>query len=141
MALIEAALRTPKEPLQIPYPRNFNGEKSGRETDAEFHISCEPRYLTREELEIAEQFCQKLPYSQAVVKTGAVMIGDDVLLDKDHDYLDEIEKAQSLPSTRYLDGTSERSVPERVLIIREWGYFGNGSKVLDSKSAEKAEKK
>jgi hypothetical protein len=136
MPLIEAALRHPKEPLQIPYPRNYQGEKSGRESDAEFHISCEPRYLTPGEIEVAETFVKKLPYTQVLDRTGAVIIGDDSLLEKDHDYLDDIEKAQGLSNTRYVSGTSERAVAERVLIIRERGYFGNGSKILDSKKAE-----
>lgn len=136
MPLIEAALRHPKEPLQISYPRNFMGQKSGREADAEFHVSCEPRFLTPDEIEVAQTFIEKLPYTQALDKTGAVLIGDDSLLEKDHDYLDDIEKAQSLSNTRFVSGTSERTVAERVLIIRERGYFGNGSKILDSKRAE-----
>lgn len=136
MALLEVNLRHPKEPLQISYPRDFMGQKSGREADAEFHISCEPRFLTPEEIEVAEAFIKKLPYTQALDRTGAVLVGDDSLLEKDHDYLDDIEKAQSLPNTRFVSGTSERATAERVFIIRERGYFGNGSKILDSKRAE-----
>lgn len=130
--LIEAHLTKAKEPLQIPYPRNFSGEKSGSPDDKEFHLSCQPRYLTEDEVAIAEAFVTRLLYPQTVSRTGAVQIGDDPLLEKDQEYLDEVEKNAQLENTRQSPSGGDRSVFERVLIIRERGYRGNGYKMLQA---------
>jgi len=133
--LFEVGLSNPREPLQIPYPKSYMGAKSGKPTDQEFHLSVEPRYLFQGEIEIAEKFVSKLPYPQRVVRTGAVLNpdGDDPLAQADHDELDRVEKAQSMPNTRKSPTGGERSPYERVLIIRERGYFGNNSQLLRGK--------
>ena len=129
-AQFEVHLQRAKEPLQVPYPRNYQGLKSGKDSDKEIHISCQPRYLHQDEIEVVEAFLAKLPYPQALIKTGAVMIGDDPLLGATHDELDELEANANLSNTRYVKTGGERTITERVLIIRERGYFGSSSKML-----------
>lgn len=122
--LYQVKLRNPGESLQIPYPSDWEGDKSGDETDTSFHLSPNPRFLTQPEIELGKEYVSKLGYSQAVVLTGAKLIGDDLLISKTHDELDAIEVEQRMPNTRRVNG-GERSVYERVLIIRERGYEEN----------------
>ena len=129
--LVEVCLIRAKEPLQIPYPRNFKGKKSVGLDHKEFHLSTLPRYVTEDEYQIAQDFVKKLQYSQEVQKTGAVQIGsDDPLIGKDQDYLDHVEEIAALPNTRLAPFGGERQTYERVLLIRERGYSGNGSQAL-----------
>jgi hypothetical protein len=123
-----AHLRTRREPLQIPYPAGFGGAKSGHADDETLLISHEPRWLTEAEVDIVEAFLKKLPYRQALEMDGAVLIdGDDPLLAASQDDLDQAEASAQLPNTRYLPGGGQRSTRERVLILRERGYGGNGN--------------
>lgn len=126
----QACLKRGLEPLQIPYPKNYEGQKSGSPSDREFHLSTQPRFLTEDEINIAQSFIAKLPYKQSLVLTGCVMVGKDPLFEKNHTQLDAIEKSVGLPNTRYSSAGGERSVVERVLILREHGYEGHGSTQL-----------
>lgn len=125
----EAALKYNRPTLFVAYPADFMGEKSGDESDESFCLGVAARYLTEDELNLAEELCRKLPYPQSVVKTGAILLDkEDPLLQVDHDYLDGLEQTLDMPSTRSVgDGT--REVSERVLLIREAGYRGSGHKL------------
>lgn len=126
MTLSQCHLRFAKEPLQIPYPRNFSGQKSVSEDDLGFFISQEPRFLTNDEIGLVRAYLPKLPYSQDLVLTGCVMIdSNDPMLDYSHDRLDEVERRHKLSSSRYAPGGGERAVRERVLIVRESGILGD----------------
>lgn len=125
MTLLQCHLRFAREPLQISYPRDFNGKKSISEDDPSFFISQEPRFLTNDEIGLVETYLPKLPYQQALVVTGCVMIDpDDPMLGYSHNRLDEVERRNKLPSSRYAPGGGERETRERVLIIRESGVLG-----------------
>jgi hypothetical protein len=129
--LKQAMLRIRKEPLQIPYPSDWTGQKSSGPEEEEVIISTEPRWLTEDEIPLVEAFIKTLPYSQFLDLTGAVLIDpNDSLLNASHDDLDRADAAAGFPNTRYLPGGGQRSVQERVLILRERGYVGNGSTAL-----------
>lgn len=131
----EVKLRVPREPLQIPYPKGFTGDKSNHPDDADFHLSTEPRYLTLDEIVVASGYAAKLPYPQSVLETGALLTDEeDELLAWSHSGLDELERNAGLRSTRYVinSGGCQRAVRERVYTIREQGYYGSGQKALAS---------
>ena len=135
MILKQANLRFCREPLQIPYPKNFDGDKydGGNEDfeDGEFYISTEPRFFSLDEIKVIQDYLKTLPYSQELVETGCIRIDeDDPLMDFDHDQLDALEKEQSLPPSRKPINGGTRQLFERVLIIREAGYEGTGFKGL-----------
>jgi hypothetical protein len=135
MTLVQAHLRFGREPLQIPYPEDFEGDKyDGGNTDfddAEIYISTEPRFFTPDEIEVVQEYLKTLLYSQELIETGCIMIDeDDPLLEFDHDQLDALEQDQSLPQTRKPIGGGTRQLFERVLLIREYGYRGTGFKGL-----------
>lgn len=121
---IEAHLQYPRENLQIPYPQGFQSRSKTNPLDENIIAGAEPRFYSAPEIEVVEKFLPNLPYAQSLIKTGAVLIGDDALLGYSHDQLDEIESAQDLPNTRLTGTAAERAIRERVFIIREQGYFG-----------------
>lgn len=135
MILKQAHLRIGREPLQIRYPEDFDGEKYDGGNldfdDSEFHVSTEPRFFSLAEIEIIREYLKSLPYSQDLVLTGCTMIDEeDPLLELDHEQLDTLEKDQLLRSTRKPVGGGTRQLFERVLLIREAGYEGTGFKGL-----------
>jgi hypothetical protein len=133
MLLKQVQLQNPREPLQIRYPDDFTGEKHAGEDseDLEFYISTEPRFLTNDEIDLVNEFLKKIPYPQKLVPTGCVMVDpDDPLWGFDHDRLDKVEKEQNLPSSRKHPNGGTRQLIERILLIRERGYEGNGLKSL-----------
>ena len=135
MLLKQAKLRFPREPLQIRYPENFEGDKydGGNEDfeDSELYISSEPRFFSLDEIKLIREYLKTLSYSQDLVETGCVRIDeDDPLIGFDHDQLDALEKEQSLPSSRKPINGGTRQLFERVLLIREAGYEGTGFKGL-----------
>lgn len=120
------------EPLQIPYPADFpRSKKSNDPDDQTLCVGMQPRWFTEEEAELVEQFCKGLQYTQSLQLTGAKLIDSgDHLLQATQDELDQVERNASLPNTRRVRGGTERTVRERVLIIRERGYRGNGAKAI-----------
>lgn len=134
MLLKQVYLQNAHEPLQIPYPPNYSGEKTKVDEDSddqEFHVSTEPRFLTQDEIDLVNDFLKRSVYPQKLLLTGCVMIDpDDPLLDVDHDKLDKVEADQGLPNSRKHPNGGTRQIYERVLLIRERGYEGNGLKSL-----------
>ena len=135
MLLKQAQLRIGREPLQIRYPEDFQGDKYDGGNldfdDNEFYVSTEPRFFSSDEIEIIREYLKDLPYPQDLVLTGCTMIDEeDPLLDLDHEQLDALEKDQLLPLTRKPIGGGTRQLFERVLLIREVGYEGTGFKGL-----------
>lgn len=129
--LKQVKLRIRKEPLQIPYPEGWTGQKSTHPEEEEILINNEPRWLTGDEIGLVQEFIATLPYSQFLDETGAVLIDqDDPLLDASQDEIDKAYAAAGLPNNRTLPGGGERSARERVLILRESGYVGNGNQAL-----------
>lgn len=125
----EAALTKAVEPLQIPFPRNFSGQKTKPDA-TQLYISTEFAAFTLDELEVISQFLTRLPYAQSL-KLGALFLeADDPLLEFDHDRLDELEAREGIPSSRTAPGGGERTARERVIVLREEGYAGSGTKAL-----------
>ena len=120
------------EPLQIPYPEGYRGRRSNSENqDAEFHLSSRPRFLYTDEIELAEAYVKKLPYSQQVTYTGAVLHDSDPLLEATtHEAIDKIESTNGMPSSRNISGSGQRNLADRISIVRERGYLGNGSQAI-----------
>lgn len=131
----QVRLLNPVEPLQIPYPENFQGEKTDVDEE-EFFLTTMPRKLSDEEIDLAKEYIDRLPYRQSLVYTGAVFLDEsDSLLNKSHDQLDEIERRNHLSNTRYSPRGGSRSILQRVVKIRQTGYEGNGAYALLSGSS------
>ena len=121
-------LKNGHEPLQIHISDEFKGERSSYEN--EIYLEKSPKALTFDEIEYCQKYINTLKYKQLLV-LGAVLVSeDDALLKLDPDALDALELKQSLRNTRKVSNGGERSVYERVLIIRESGYKLNGSPEL-----------
>ena len=108
---IQAYLQFAREPIQIPSP---NGET--------IHVSTEPAYYTDKEILLIEQFIQRLPYTQNLVKTGAQLIGSDPLLSATVEQIEAIEAKHGYTSLRKNTDGSPKSLRDRVLMLRENGY-------------------
>lgn len=130
MAQRQVKLKNAKQPLHIPYPTGYKGPKSSGEEKA-FFLNTLPRFLYDEEITIAKDYVAKLPYPQSVISTGCILIGNDPLLQFTQDELDNLEKENNLAATRQVPSGGERSLYERVLLIRETGYTGVGRKQLN----------
>ncbi len=129
--LLQAKLLRSGEPLQIPYPDQWGGERSGQPDDPTLLVNQVPRWLTPDEATLVRDYIAKLPYRQSLEETGAVLIDqDDILLAANHDELDTAEAAAQLPNTRFLIGGGTRSTTERVLILRERGYRGGAFRAI-----------
>ena len=126
--LQQIALSRNGEPLQIMIPEDFQGERSSEET--QLMLTTQFHSFTLDEIELIREYLTTLPYTQTL-SMGAVMLGeDDPLLDSDHDFLDSIEARESLSKTRFVNGGGENSIMNRVLLIRESGFFGRGKAAL-----------
>lgn len=122
---VEANLQNPRENLQIPYPANFPSGGKTHADDANIVVGYEPRYYSEAEIGLIEAFIPKLNYNQSLVKTGAVLVGNDALLEiGTQEELDKIEAANGFPNSRFVDTDVERALRERVYIVRELGYRG-----------------
>jgi len=125
--LKQGHLALPREPLQINYPVGFSGQKSDPDREQIF-VSTGITFYSADEVEIIQNFIKKLPYPQRFALTGCLLLADnDPLLKATHEVLDRIEAQLSFPTSREVVGGGLRSTYERVLIIREEGYYGNGS--------------
>jgi len=123
-----AFLKTGREPLQVSIPEDFQGDRSSEEK--EIFLGTEPLMLTDDEIALCRTFCKTLPYKQDVVTAAVFLDEDDPLLSADHQKLNRIEKEAGLPNTEFASLGGQRSTYERVLLIREGGYLGQGSKQL-----------
>lgn len=129
--LLQVKLQRTSEPLQIPYPDGWEGERSGQLDDTTLLINQLPRWVTPDEELLAKEYIAKLPYRQSLERTGAVQIDvDDPLLSATHDELDTAEASAQLQNTRSLIGGGTRSIQERVLILRERGYRGGAFRAI-----------
>lgn len=132
MQKIQVKLQVPQETLQIAYPPGFPVlQKTGQRSDQEFHLSTTPRFLSGEEIVVAEDFITNLPYRQQLIKTGLILLdANDPLLQKTHDELDQVEAQSKLSSTRNAPAGGLRAIRERVILIRERFYQGTGNLAL-----------
>lgn len=134
----QTALARPVEPLQIPYPKGFKGDRRHPELSEEIFISSEFADLTLDEIKVVEDFLKKLPYSQSLI-FGAdlgVLQEDDPLLNMTSDQLDRLEQREGFASSRMSPNGGERTVFERVIQIRVDGnYDGNGMRSLSAGEA------
>lgn len=129
--LLQVRLQQSGEPLQIPYPAEWQGDRSGTSDDPTLLINQMPRWVTPDEALLIEDYLKKLPYRQSLERTGAVRIdADDPLLSATHEELDTAEAAAQLANTRTLIGGGTRSIQERVLILRERGYRGGPHRAI-----------
>lgn len=127
----QVALKSQREPLQIAYPHGFTGAKSTHPEEEEFFLSTEPRFLTLDEIQLAQRFIARLSYRQELVFTGAVLVDpNDPLLEASHEQINQIEAEANLANTEMAPGGGQRSIRERVYILRERGFLGSGNKVL-----------
>lgn len=125
----QTALARPVEPLQIPYPKGFKGERRHPELSEEIFISTEMTDLTLDEIEVVEKFLEKLPYAQSLIfgTDLGVLQEDDPLLKMTPELFDRLERQEGFESTRISPNGGERTVFERALILRVDGnYEGNG---------------
>ncbi|QLE46373.1 hypothetical protein FD723_39880 (plasmid) [Nostoc sp. C052] len=112
--------------LQINYPEDWEGEKSGDEEDPQFFVSAQPKLLTGDEIQLAEQYLKTILTTQKLVLTGFVQIDpDDPLLEATHEELDRLETEKNFPVSRYASSGGNLPVLTRVLRIREQGYEGD----------------
>lgn len=129
--LLQVRLLQTSEPLQIPYPDGWEGERSGQPDDPTLLINQFPRWVTPDEELLIKDYISRLPYRQSLERTGAVRIdADDPLLSATHDELDMVEASAQLKNTRSLIGGGTRSIQERVLILRERGYRGGAFRAI-----------
>lgn len=120
MQLIECNLKFPEEPLQILYPKNYQGEKSGTPEDEEFFLTTTPKKLSLGEVELAKNYVATLTYQQAVVKTGCVMgMHPDVANFTSNAEMNIYEQNNGLPSTTDSPQGGKRSLRERQLLVSE----------------------
>lgn len=133
--LVEAKLREAVEPLQIDYPVNYTGMKSNPGAAAIF-IGTTPAYYYESELEIVAIAVASIgTYAQGVIKTGAVRTFDDPLSEvTNHDIIDGIEIGNNLPLTRSLADGTDRSIRDRIALVREHGYRGGLPEVVKADS-------
>lgn len=109
-----------QEPLLIPYPENWSGEKSVENSDRSFFLSCSPRTLSMDEIELAKSYVKELPYHQTVVFMGGVLVSpDDPLFAASASELSAYERRQGLPVTERNQSGGRRLPRERVHMIRE----------------------
>lgn len=126
----QVKLQNPVQSLLVPYPADFMGEKTGFPDDEAFTLSMSPRYLTLDEIAVAEDYVKGLGYSQSVSYLGAVRVsGTDPLIMLSHDELDVAESKLGYTNSRYVSSGGERSRSSRVLLIREMGYEGDGTDI------------
>lgn len=126
----QTALSRPVEPLQIPYPKGFKGERRHPELSEEIFISTEMTDLTLDEIKVVEDFLKKLPYPQSLIfgTDLGVLQEDDPLLKMTPGQLDNLERQENLTPSRISPNGGERTVFERVIQIRvDGGYDGNGN--------------
>ena len=128
----QVSLQYGREPLQIPVPADFTGERSSEES--EIFLSTLPCVLTQDEIKLAETHLKALPYKQSLVFGAVFLDENDPLLQHDHAKLNEIEKHANHANTEFVQGGGRRSIYERVLLIRERGYQANGYKQLQQAS-------
>ena len=122
----------------IDYPEGFKGEKSEENIrEKAFFVSSEPRWLTLDEIDLVAKYLLdfnkgQFGKSQALVYTSAVLIdADDLLLKATHAELNQIEKVNGLKNSQYSIAGGQRSIYERVLIIREQGCLVNAANYLN----------
>jgi len=115
---------------QVSYPPDYEGEKSGDEDDESFSISTQPRFLTSDELKLAEAYVSSIPDAQRLLYTGAVLVDpEDSLLNASLDDLKKIINRENLKIPVEADGGT-LPVQAVVLAIREAGYQGNGKQAI-----------
>jgi len=125
----QTALARPVEPLQIPYPKGFKGERRHPELSEEIFITTEMTDLTLDEIAVVEKFLEKLPYDQSLIfgTDLGVLQEDDPLLKMTPAQLDKLERQEGFQPTRISPNGGERTILERVIILRvDGGYDGNG---------------
>jgi hypothetical protein len=126
--LKQIALSRNVEPLQIPVPENFQGDRSSEEP--QLMLTTQFHSFTLDEIGLIEQFLTTLPYVQTLAMGGVMLGDDDPLLTADHEFLDALETLESLPKTRFAKGGGENSIMARILLIRESGFIGSGKLAL-----------
>jgi hypothetical protein len=123
-------LARPVEPLQIPYPKDFKGDRRYPELSEEIFISSgQMSDLTLDEIKVVENYLKKLPYPQELIfgTDLGVLQEDDPLLKMTQDQLDKLEQQEGLSSSRSSPNGGDRTIFERVIGIRVDGnYDGNG---------------
>jgi len=125
----QTALARPVEPLQIPYPKGFKGDRRHPELSEEIFISTEMADLTLDEIKVVDDFLKKLPYAQSLIfgTDLGVIQEDDPLLKMTSAQLDKLERQEGFAPSRMSPNGGERTIFERVIQIRVDGnYDGNG---------------
>lgn len=124
--LIQAHLQRSGEPLQIPYPEGFGGEKSGDPDESGFFLTALPRLLTRDEYAIAQTFIKILPYPQGLTRTGLVLMGTaDPIAALTTEQISRLEALLGYADAAIAPGGGPRSHQERAILIRDRGYVGD----------------
>jgi hypothetical protein len=124
----QVALRLGREPLQIPVPEDFTGDRSSDEPEIFLGTQFHP--LTFDEIKLCIAFISTLPYKQSLMKGAIILDEEDPLLTADHEKLNAVELENNLPNSEFVFQGGKRSPFERVLLIREQGVLGSGNKQL-----------
>jgi hypothetical protein len=124
----QVALSRNAESLQINIPEDFQGARSSE--SPHLWLTTQFHSFTLDEIEVIEQYLKTLPYSQSLSRGAVMLEEDDPLLLEDHDFLDALEKKESLNASRFVQNGGENSIFNRVLLIREAGFLGSGKPAL-----------
>jgi hypothetical protein len=126
MKLQKEAGLTTGQTLQIAYPKDWIGEKSGLDEDEFIFVTKSPKFFTGEEIELIQAYLLSIKSTQKLHLTGAVNIDpEDPLLEATHDELDRLELQEKFKNSRHAPGGGTFTLVARVLRIREQGYEGN----------------
>lgn len=96
----------------------------------ELYVTTAMAEFTQDEIDVIEIYLTRLPYRQSLTFGATFIDADDPLLSASHNEIDQLEQNSGSPATRHLPGGGERSVYERVLLIREHGYLSVGQLAL-----------
>ena len=130
----QVKLSSPIENLEIYVPPSFAGKRS---KGGDIYIGMQPIFLTPDEIEFVENYIDQLPYDQSLIYTGYITVdSEDPLFSYTSAQLDELERDNGLPSTRDLPGGGQRSLYERVLLIRESGFVSGDSINVNTENLE-----
>jgi hypothetical protein len=118
-------------PLEVKYPEGFKDKSVSM--SKEMHLSLQPKMFTVGEYFLIKKELEKRSREKEL-EMGTVLIDEtDPLLTKTHKEIDSIEEKLSFSNTKKNPKGGKNSIHQRVISIRERGYFGNGLKQISGK--------
>lgn len=110
--------------ISVTYPPGFRGDRTiSREDGNRFIATPSPTILSDDEITLLEAELQKLSNQIKLMFTSNVIVGDDPLYNASHEQIDRIEAENGYPSSRKDPKGRQRTIQNRVLILRcDRGY-------------------